>query len=264
LTSVDQIYSFPQISEFPELLNTAGWDWEQYDTPSIYTKKFWIGTDLNGYKWLAKLKGDFYGYREIVFARLAQKMGWCCQTSVFAKIDKESTRVLNIDDKFQIQAVHLFLDKHVPEQCSAHCPFPLISNNEQIMKEIKKGINTCFLNLLRAEYSSILFGAGESSEVLLTESDEIVIIDNEQMFSSPIQKDNPLYHPKWDNFDDRDLIDAVNYIKNGMFKDIVGLTEEDILNSLKIPLGVCVDKKWPLKDRIVACQQYSSYQLSLY
>ncbi len=72
---------FPAIDELPSMLQTRGWQWEQFSCSPYPKHGFWLATDERGHQWLAKMRGSFYGYRELVFARIAQRLGWSCQSS---------------------------------------------------------------------------------------------------------------------------------------------------------------------------------------
>ena len=52
-----------------QVLDTAGWTWARSLTTTV-GRRFWVGTDPNGGKWVSKLRGSFRGYRELVFERL--------------------------------------------------------------------------------------------------------------------------------------------------------------------------------------------------
>lgn len=82
--------SFPLMRDLPQVVETTGWSWRSYEAPVAPSMNFWIGTDREGNRWLTKLTGDFCAYREIVFARLAQRMHWSCQSSVFMRLDESS------------------------------------------------------------------------------------------------------------------------------------------------------------------------------
>lgn len=237
------------------MLHTKGWIWEKYELQGITCKKFWLGTDLNGCRWLAKLKGSFYGYREIVFAKLAQRMGWCCQTSTFAQLDNESLRILGVDHSCRTQAVHYFLDQHKRSSCSPNCPYVFIKDPQEAKRLIKPDYGQEILNILRAGYSSILFGAGEPSEIFLTASDEVVIIDNEQMFATPISW-GP-FRTEWENDQDNDTAATLKAIKRDICGDIAALTDKDISNSIRIPDEVSVREQWQLNDSIQAAHEYA-------
>lgn len=125
-----KVSSFPQINEFPPVLQTTGWSWVTYKTPEPSSQQFWVGTDRDGCKWLTKLRGGFSGYREIVFARLAQRMGWSCQTSIFVQLDDTALGVLPVRPNCRTHAVHWFLEEHKPVKCTAKCPYSLTKDEK--------------------------------------------------------------------------------------------------------------------------------------
>jgi len=82
----------PLIKELPEHLFGDHWVWSpaQGNLCSYKGVKdgWWFGTDENGVKWLTKLSGSNYAYREHVFSALAQAVGISCQSSVYLTIPK--------------------------------------------------------------------------------------------------------------------------------------------------------------------------------
>ena len=130
--------SFPSIKELPKVLDSTGWKWERYETPSFPSYNFWVGTDLDGRKWLTKLRGDFYAYREIVFGRIAQKMGWSCQSSTFVVLDNQSAEAIGVRDR--VHAAHWLLAEHAGTLCSRACP--LAAYKELVINDVDD-LNRC-------------------------------------------------------------------------------------------------------------------------
>ena len=62
--------AFRSMPDLPSVLNCGDWNWSPYEAGK--SKPFWLGTDVEGTRWLTKMRGGFNAYREIVFARLAQ------------------------------------------------------------------------------------------------------------------------------------------------------------------------------------------------
>lgn len=88
--------SFPLMRDLPTVIDTKGWNWIRFTAPVAPSHNFWLGTDLQGNRWLTKLTGEFNAYREIVFGRLAQQMNWSCQSTVFMRVDSKSARLLGV------------------------------------------------------------------------------------------------------------------------------------------------------------------------
>ena len=62
--------SYPLVKQLPPVIETQNWDWKPFESPLSGDNGFFVGTDQLGNAWLTKMRGSFYGYREIVFERL--------------------------------------------------------------------------------------------------------------------------------------------------------------------------------------------------
>lgn len=54
--------------DLPPAIECTGWEWERFTAPGESSYNFWAGIDRDGNRWLTKLKGGFYAYREKMFA----------------------------------------------------------------------------------------------------------------------------------------------------------------------------------------------------
>lgn len=176
--------SFPPIDSLPVVLETSGWHWEQYDYPSSSVENFWIGLDQTGNKWLTKLRGGYRAYRELVFARAAQKMGWSCQSSAFMRLDLSSAKFLGVDVN-EIQAAHWFMEEHPLVACSPECSLvSLFGHSINSVNDIAgSGVNH-IMDWPKSYFAAYLFGGLEPPGHLFTTTHEFVIIDSELMFHS--------------------------------------------------------------------------------
>ena len=235
---------FPKIRELPSVLKTDGWEWEQFSTPSNPSYDFWVGTDAHGIKWLTKLKGGFSGYREIVFARLAQEMDWSCQTSVFALFDKDSQEQLSIENGNNIHAVQYFMNEHSHERCTENCPHQILREPISTIKSLKGIPIKNILDWPKSDIAACIFGAGEQSGVFFTDSHNFVIIDSEQMFSCG---PGNLNQTAWD----KGCIDPeLQKLKVETCKEIQNLSNKTIQKSLNVPEKVNFEMPWSISDRI--------------
>jgi hypothetical protein len=226
--------SFPPISELPKVVDTSGWTWKHFIAPAAPSCNFWLGTDRDGNRWLTKMRGASRAYREIVFAHLAQAMGWSCQSSVFMRIDKQSALTLGAKVG-EIYAAHWFLDEHPYQPCSADCPIFLL-NKQVITLEVLMGSNIAhLLDWPKSEFATYLFGGHEPPGRLFTTRHEFVIIDSELMFSiSP------------SNFGDIDWLyepDGSRSIKGftiaiDVCRNFLSLSEDTIEAALSAPKGI--------------------------
>lgn len=176
--------SFPLMSELPTFLETSGWSWEQIKAPAHPSDGFWVGTDQYGQRWLAKLRGSFYAYREIVFARLAQDMEWSCQSSTFIRLDADSAHRLN-RDVGEVHGAHWSMEEHVYPPCGTDCAlFPLVGHEVKAPSELNFPGVSGLIDWPKSEIAAHIFGGNEPPGRLFTVEHEFVIIDSEQMFST--------------------------------------------------------------------------------
>lgn len=176
--------SFPLVADLPRVLNTRGWEWKEIRRPSHPSDGFWIATDTQRRRWLTKLRGARYAYREITFAKLAQGLGWSCQSSIYIELDARSAVTIGVQPG-SVHAAHWYLDEHCPQPCCASCSLsPLIEVSINSIEDLE-GIDIAhLLDWPKNEFAAYIFGANETSDRLITSQHELVMIDNEQMFSS--------------------------------------------------------------------------------
>ena len=182
--------SFPSMLEIPISASTQGWSWEKIQNPGLPSDGFWLGTDLQGGRWLTKLRGSFYAYREIVFARLVQRLGWSCQSSMFVRLDRESAAVLGRKIG-EVHSAHWYLDEHASMRCGPECSLKALFDHEvrSVDDLVFSGVSH-LLDWPKSELAAYIFGGNEPPGRLFTATHEFVIIDSEQMFSTgPCQFD---------------------------------------------------------------------------
>lgn len=231
--------SFPLISELDPVLETIGWYWERFTAPRLPYSVFWLGIDLQGNRWLIKrpnLACSLYkGYREIVFAKLAQKMGWSCQSSVFVRFDKDSARQLGIKEG-QLNAAHWFLEEHPEGLCSQNCSWVDLKQYQKCTAEEIEGINLRnVLDWRKSGYASILFGGNDEPDSLITPSHNVVIIDSEQMFSCEAPRFDLFdFSGQWDSKRGRELALEV-------CREFLSIPVNFINEALLVPDGIVLD-----------------------
>ena len=246
--------SFPRIADLAPLIETAGWQWTPFTTPSFPRKTLWRGKDRGGNCWLTKLRGDFYAYREIVFARLAQKMNWSCQSSVFIRIDKESAHVLEVGPG-SVHAANWFLEEHAGIACGADCNFaPLVG---RVIGRVEDLVNVPVAHVLdwpKSEMAACLFGGNEPPGHLITQAHEFVIIDSEQMFSTA---PSPFDCTRWWGDPASPHPSGVR-IGQQVCADFLALSLSAIDAALEPPSGIQINERWPiaplLRESVVFAQ----------
>ena len=170
--------------DLPPALDTTGWTWCSFKAPVAPSDNFWLGVDRQGNRWLTKLTGGYCAYREIVFARLAQQMGWSCQSSVIIRLDECSAKAIGAEPG-QIHAAHWFLDEHIYLPCADNCSLiPLKEKTHIAVEDIAHLPIAHILDWPKSELAACLFGGYEPPGRLFTKEHEFVIIDSERMFHS--------------------------------------------------------------------------------
>lgn len=176
--------SFPPMSDLPEVVDTTDWQWSPFEAPVAPSSGFWLGIDKRGQRWLTKLTGPFYAYREIVFARIAQQMGWSCQSSVFMRVDSASASQLGVEAG-SVHAAHWFLDEHTHPPCGSSCVLePLVGKAVSRVEDIADLKVSSIMDWPKSDFAACLFGGNEPPGRLFTASHEFVVIDSELMFST--------------------------------------------------------------------------------
>ncbi len=244
--------SFPPIKELPPVLDSTGWSWNIFHTP---LSDFWLGTDLDGNRWLTKLRGSFRAYREIVFARLAQEMGWSCQSSAFLKLDRSSAKTLGVSAS-EIHAAHWFMEEHQHSACSINCQFRfLIGRSLETVDDFVGSEISHLLDWPRSDFAACLFGANEPSGRLITTSHEFVIIDSELMFSAG---PSDLSGTNWWNCPDGKPSLSGRALALEVCHDLYALSMTDFEEALSIPKSVSVPKHRLIAERLHASRKYAA------
>lgn len=249
--------SFPQMQDIPPVLDSTGWTWERYSPPSIYHSKiFWLGVDREGNRWLTKLRGSFCAYREIVFARLAQRMGWSCQSSSFLRLDMISAKRLSVPAT-EVQAVHWFMDEHIFSPCSLECS---VGRTIEILDDLYNSGIKHHLDLAKSDIAACLFGANEPSGRFISTAHDFVIIDSEQMFSTgPCELDGTA----WWKHQDGSQSPAGQALALEVCLSLCAISTEDLYNALSIPKTISIQERWPIRPKLLASKEFAIQFLNL-
>ncbi|TXT37471.1 MAG: hypothetical protein FD135_3588 [Comamonadaceae bacterium] len=242
--------SFPLMRDLPPVVETTGWDWRSFEAPVARSMNFWLGTDREGNRWLTKLTGDFYAYREIVFARLAQQMGWSCQSSVFMRLDERSAKAIDAKPG-EVHAAHWFLDEHVHPPCDQSCNLaPLIGRPVGVAEDLADLPIAHILDWPKSELAACLFGGNEPPGRLFTKEHEFVIIDSELMFATgPCSFDST----RWWGDRDTPTPSGVKLAKE-VCADLLALGQSSLEAALALPADINVQERWPITPLL-----YESY-----
>jgi hypothetical protein len=217
-----------------------------------------IGVDRESRKWLVKMTGSFYGYREHVFASLAQRLGLSCQSSTYLLIDQNNKNIHRESgnaERFQL-AVWL-MDEHARQPCSPTCPFQEAYGKQvdfqSIMRARDSGL-THFDDLIRGEILGHLCGQLEPHGDFITSDHEYVMIDNECMFHD----DKPcLSACEWNGKKTRPIV-------IGVCKSLVNVHEDELRSIATVPDGYTVTKGRNLYDDLCAAKTAANEYIERY
>lgn len=243
--------SFPLIRELPSTLLANDWTWQPFSTPSFPSQQVWLGTDAQGRVWLTKLSGSYHAYREIVFARIAQQLGWSCQSSVFLQLSKADANAIGAEYG-EVHAAHWFFKEHGhPNQCGPGCPLHgrLGVEIESIEQLATLGAHHA-VDLARGHFASCLFGANEAPQALITTDHEMVLIDNETMFQSlPCPLNGTSY---WG-------CDGGQHLVREVCEQIAALPDTALLDALEIPPGLKIRRENEIAPRLRAGHAFARH-----
>ena len=148
---------------------------------------WWIGTDREGRRWLVKMTGSSYAYREHVFALLAQRLGISCQSSTYLLVRSENAEprlCTRCSEPYQLALWSM--DEHSSQPCSWTCPLADIRGKGIDFATIKRlsvsGLAS-FEDLVRGDVLGYLCGQFEPHGHFFLQNHEYVVIDNECMFA---------------------------------------------------------------------------------
>lgn len=222
--------SFPLIKDLSESIDSADLAWEPFSPPGGHHSGFWLGTDRAGRQWLTKLRGPRYAYREISFGRIAQELGWYCQSSIYLKLSAADAKRMGSRD-YKVHAAHCYMqERTVSAPCSARRRIEALAGTEvRTVQDLDGVAIDHILDWPRADFAACLFGANDGPDSLITTDDEFVIIDSEQMFSTgPTPFANTLW---WDTTGGRELAAQ-------MCREVASLTPDQFEDALRRPSGV--------------------------
>lgn len=251
--------SFPLMSELPRVIDTTDWIWERFNATVTPSCNFWIGIDHEGSRWLTKLRGVNRAYREIVFAQLAQAMGWSCQSSVFMRIDRRSAQKLGVQEG-EVHAAHWFLDEHPRLPCSLVCALDFFSGKKiDALEDLLGSTIAHLMDWPKSEFAAYLFGGTEIPGGLFTAEHEFVIIDSELMFASqPCEFETC----RWWNEPSGQPSRSGRALAFDVCNDLLSLSEREIREALTIPVGIDIPDSEIIGSRLRASRNYAAEKLS--
>ena len=229
---------------------SSGWRWRKpapRDHWMGMDPDWWIGTDAEGRRWLVKMKGSFYAYREHVFASLAQQIGISCQSSTYLLIPSENVeprRYTRNSEAYQL-AIWL-MDEHGAQSCSPTCPLATFFRQQRF----RRIVSTRDLGIAdiddsaRGDVLGHLCGQFEPHGHFFTRDHEYVVIDNECMFAEKPS----LRQCRWvQNVDDRPMVREV-------CQSLVDISDEELRTITAVPADYAILSGRNLFDDLCAAK----------
>lgn len=249
------------MSELPPYASTLGWDWQRIENPGKSSHGFWIGTDRQGNRWLTKLRGSFYAYREVVFGRLAQAMNWSCQSSMFIEMDLDSAKILG-GRAGDVHAVHWYMEEHASSSCCVGCVLePLLGREVRVIEDLLPCKVQHLLDWPKSELAAYIFGGNEPPGRLITAEHDFVVIDSEQMFSTgPCLLDAAswLVHP------DGSPSLSGKALSIEVCEQISKLRDAVIAQALTVPSEIHIEYRWPIAPKLQQSIEFASAYVGLH
>jgi hypothetical protein len=247
--------SFPLISELPAYANTSRWNWQRVHRPGHSSDGFWIGSDVQGNRWLTKLRGSFYAYREVLFGRLAQAMNWSCQSSLFIQLDRDSAEVLG-GQAGDVHAAHWYMEEHASSSCGVGCGLkPLIGREVLTIEDLYPSDVQHLLDWPKSEFAAYIFGGNEPPGRLITTDHEFVVIDSEQMFSTGPSSFNTA---SWLMQPDGSPSQSGKALAIEVCEEVSKLPNTFIAQALTVPSEVQVELRWPIAPKLHKSIEYAT------
>lgn len=245
--------NLPLIEHLPLQLVADSWEWrkmEHYD--------HWIGTDEDGKEWLVKMSGSFYSYRERTFASLAQHLGLSCQSSVYLHLPPDSLPMKNKPRAEVFQLAICWYEQH-DDNYAIDCPIKVLyeKSNDPLLNKmhvLKQSSVKNSMDYARAEILAYLCGANERYEFIYTKNHELIMVDNEQTFSSApcnVLDIDIIKEP------DGNLSPLGKKIVHDLCKSFSRISDEDIEMFTSKPNDYKVKKLWKIKPKLFKARKYA-------
>ena len=247
-------WPYPQMTDLPALIDTTGWHWDVFRSPASH--EFWCGIAPDGSKWIVKMRGSFYAYRERVFGGLAHLLGISCQPSALCILPPDCPPMRATPNCEPYQGANWFLNEHPPEACSLVCPRKELEaqlNNPggdpvSVLRHSKVAFA---LDLARGDMMACLCGANEPSDRLLTCNHEFVMVDNERMFSS--DPSSPM-KCRWIERPSGQVSEHGLTLERELCFAFAGVTDSEISKLCCIPPGYHVEERWSISDKLICAR----------
>jgi hypothetical protein len=246
--------AFPAIANLPDHLVATDWTWSRpkpsHNRPNGLKASWWVATDNTGRRWVVKMTGSNYAYREHVFAALAHRLGISCQSSMYLTIPRNAIPMLNAPKPESHQLALCFFDEHQNSCSSENCPLNIlkglhIGNEANLQTFLSCGVSRA-VDWIRGEILGYLCGQFEPPGRLFTVDHELVQIDNELMFASgPLNPEDC----RWLQYR------IGRQCAENMCSILSEISDEELLSLAEIPSGYTVPRKNNVPRRLLAARR---------
>ena len=250
--------SYPLVKQLPPVIETQNWDWKPFKSPLSGETGFFVGTDKLGNAWLTKMRGSFYGYREIVFERLVQRAGWLCQSSSFAILERKSLPRRMTPGSERIQIVTRLLREHGSVNCNPNCPIgPLRGNLDHLSGDplilLAASPLEDALNVAREQILAPLLGGNEPAGCLTTVDHRVFLIDGEQMFAT---KPSDVRETSWWKRSDGSPWPTGQRLTREICAAVGSFEDDELESFLERPQGIRIKLIWPIRPLLYSARNY--------
>jgi hypothetical protein len=233
---------FPPIKELPIMQYSENWQWTS--CLSLGTD-FWIAEDEDGRKWLVKLRGSFYAFRERTFSSIAQHLKISCQSSTFLKIPSGSEPLLGTRQASQNQLAICLIPEHIHGFCGDECPLRSYTETFSAADDKSAALNDSqipnALDWARGEMLGYICDMHEPPDRLFTPNHEFVQIDNEMMFTNAHAD---FWECVWLKSDQDEWSEVGIREAQKLCESVAALSDESIAGATEIPTDYVVEMLW--------------------
>jgi hypothetical protein len=244
------------MSYSPVHLVATDWTWSRpnpsHSWPNELNPDWWVAVDNVGRKWVVKMRGSTYAYREHVFSALAQRLGISCQSSVYLTIPRNAPPMLRDPKPKSHQLALCFLNEHRDACSEEKCPLrvldcqcPELNTEADLQSFISCGISRA-VDRFRGEILGYLCGQDEPPGWLFTLDHSFVQIDNEMMFATGPAD---LKGCEWLRFS------VGRQCAENVCTRLSELSNEELLGFAQIPKGYVVEYKSDIRRRLLAARK---------
>lgn len=247
--------SFPLIVDLPDLLIANDWRWE----PCDFRRHCVIGIDQESRRWLVQIRGSRKAYQEHVFAKLAQRLGISCQSSVLLQIPVSNFPPLEYTDTLNQEPSQLaiwLMEPHKLEDCTDACLLKgqgemnnVVDSEERLIQFLNSGLPHVE-DFVKGDLLGYMCGGAQKPDRFWTTDHQYVVIDNERMFECEPNLAACLW---MDSLTGRTLAKE-------LLASLVLIPDEELCSMADLPKGYVVTPDFRLKERLLQIKNLAALE----